>query len=402
MLETMLQGMEQQTAAASEHGAPRGSWLNAWSRQLLSAYEPGGRKIVYVSAYAFPMEILAAFDVVPFDFELASGLMAVMGVAVPSMEAAERRGHPMEVCAFHRTALGAFHLQEFPAPDILITTSYFCDGKVKTNELLGLRYGRESLLLQVPATVSKESLRYVEKQLRDIARRIGEVTGQSLDEDRLRAAVRSSNRATRSQRAMLELQKHDPAPWGGRDLISFSINSQVFSGTDTRVQLTDAFLRDMQSKVAEPQQSADQHRLYWFAWLPAYQTELFEILAARHVSIALCETARIHWDDLDEDNPFEGLAMKCLRNPFVGSGTRRTEGLEQIMDEYNIDGALLFATPACKQANAACGLLRDAVTGCGRSFLMLDMDISDPRNHAPGQMRTRLEAFIEVLDQRTH
>ena len=401
MLMTMLQGMEQQTSVAREKGSPRALWLNEWARQLLRAYEPG-RKVVYVSAYAFPMEILAAFGIVPFDFELTSGLMGVMGMAVPSMEEAENRGYSMDVCAFHRTALGAFYLEEFPKPDILITTSYFCDGKVKTNEILGMLHGRESLLLQVPAAVNKESVRYVGKQLRDIARRIGEAVGQRLDEDRLKAAVRSSNKATQSQRVMLELLKHHPAPWGGKDLISFSINSQLFSGSPIKEQLNDAFVRYMQRALDATQPSREKHRLYWFAWLPAYQANVFEILSDRQVSVPLCETFRIHWDEMDEDNPFEGLAMKCLRNPFVGAGTRRTEGLEKIMEDYHLDGAILFATPACKQANAAYALLRDTVVQYGRAFLMLDMDISDPRNYSPGQTRTRLEAFGELLDQRRH
>jgi benzoyl-CoA reductase/2-hydroxyglutaryl-CoA dehydratase subunit BcrC/BadD/HgdB len=401
MLTTVLQGMEQQTSVAREKGSPRALWLNEWARQLLRAYEPG-RKVVYVSAYAFPMEIVAAFDVVPFDFELTSGLMAVMGMAVPAMEEAENRGYSMDVCAFHRTALGAFYLAAFPTPDVLITTSYFCDGKVKTNEILGMLHARESLLLQVPAAVNRESLRYVEDQLRTIARKIGEVVGQRLDEDRLKAAVRSSNKATRSQRRVLELLKRQPAPWGGRDLIAFSINSQLFTGSEIKAQLNDAFARDMERALDVAQQPAEKHRVYWFAWIPAYQTDVFEILSDRLVSIPLCETFRIHWDDIDEDNPFEGLAMKCLRNPFVGAGTRRTEGLAEIMDDYHLDGAILFATPACQQANAAYALLRDTVVGCGRPFLMLDMDIGDPRNYAPGQTRTRLEAFVELLDQRWH
>jgi len=28
------------------------------------------------------------------------------------------------------------------------------------------------------------------------------------------------------------------------------------------------------------------------------------------------------WDEIDEENPFEGLALKCLKNPFVGPGAR--------------------------------------------------------------------------------
>lgn len=399
MLTTMMQGMEQQTAAARAKGSPRGMWLNEWARLLLRAYEPG-RAVVYVSAYAFPMEILAAFEVVPFDFELTSGLMGVMGMAVPAMEEAENRGYSMDVCSFHRTALGAFYREEFPTPDILISTSYFCDGKVKTNEILALLHGRESLLLQVPATVNRESVRYVEKQLRDIARRIGEVVGQRLDEDRLRAAVRSSNRATQAQRVMLELLKHRPAPWGGRDLVAFSINSLLLAGTEIKEQLNAAFAHEMQRAISGGQLRPEKHRLYWLAWIPTYPTNVFDILSDSQVSIPLCETFGIHWDEIDADNPFEGLALKCLRNPFVGAGTRRTERLEWIMDEYQLDGAILFATPACKQANAAYALLRDTVVGCGRSFLTLDMDISDPRNYSPGQTRTRLEAFVELLDQR--
>lgn len=399
MLTTMLQGMEERTGAARAKGSPSGTWLNEWARLLLRAYEPG-RRVVYVSAYAFPMEILAAFDVVPFDFELTSGLMGVMGMAVPAMEEAESRGYSMDVCSFHRTALGAFYREQFPTPDVLISTSYFCDGKAKTNEILGLLHGRESLLLQVPAAVNGETVRYVEKQLRDIARRIGEIVGQPMDEDRLRAAVRSSNRAMHAQRVMLELLKHRPTPWGGREMVAFSINSLLLAGTEIKEQVNDAFVRKMQDAINGGQLRPEKHRLYWLAWIPTHATNVFDILSDSQVSIPLCETFRVHWDEVDPDNPFEGLALKCLHNPFVGAGTRRTEGLEEIMDEYHLDGAILFATPACTQANAAYGLLRDAVARCGRPFLMLDMDISDARNYSPGQTRTRLEAFVELLDQR--
>lgn len=399
MLAMMLQGMEQQTAAARAQGSARGLWLNEWARQLLRAYDPG-RKVVYVSAYAFPMEILAAFDLVPFDFELASGLMGVMNIAVPSLEEAEQRGYSMDVCSFHRTALGAAFLEEFPKPEILITTSFFCDGKAKTNEILAIRYGKESLLLQVPAAVTTESVRYVEKQLRDIARRIGTVLGQRLDEDRLRAAVRSSNRAASSQRVMLELLKHRPAPWGGRDLFSFSINSLLFAGTEVKEDLNNAFVRCMRQAIDAGELRPERHRLYWFAWIPSYATNVFDTLGERGVSIPLCETFRMHWDEIDEAAPFEGLALKCLRNPFVGPGTRRTDSLEGIMDDYHLDGAILFATPACKHANAAYTQLRDAVRRCGRPFLLLDMDINDCRSYAAGQTKTRLQAFAELLEQR--
>ena len=66
MFKTMIQAMEQRTGLTfRETGAAAALWYNEWAKLVLRAYE-ADRKVVYTSAYAFPMEIFAAFDVVPF------------------------------------------------------------------------------------------------------------------------------------------------------------------------------------------------------------------------------------------------------------------------------------------------------------------------------------------------
>ena len=144
----------------------------------------------------------------------------------------------------------------------------------------------------------------------------------------------------------------------------------------------------------------ERYRVYWLAWLPTYPSNLFDVLDEHQVSVPLCETFRVYWDEIDEENPFQGLALKCLRNPFVGPGARRTDGLETIAAEYAIDGAILFATPSCRHSKSAHRLLRDRTTELGVPLLTLDMDISDPRGYSPEQIRTRVEEFVEILDQR--
>jgi benzoyl-CoA reductase/2-hydroxyglutaryl-CoA dehydratase subunit BcrC/BadD/HgdB len=74
--------------------------------------------------------------------------------------------------------------------------------------------------------------------------------------------------------------------------------------------------------------------------------------------------------------------------------------LSEIAQAYSLDGALLFATPACRHANGAYRVLKDAAAKEGLPFLLLDMDISDPRGYSREQMKTRLEGFIELMDQR--
>ena len=400
MYEDMMRAMERATGEAyRETGSARSLWMNEWAKLVLRAFEPD-QKVVYISAYAFPLELTAAFDVVPFDFELASGMIGSTKMSVPTMIEAEEGGYSQDVCSFHRIALGASQQDYFPKPDLLLTTSFFCDGKVKTNELLSILHEKEAMLLQVPAEISSDAVRYVEQQLRLAADRIAAVAGHPLDEDRLKEVVRSSNRARRSQQRMLDLLKHRPAPWGGFELIAFSINAQWFTGTPVKEKLNFEFVEEMERAIEADGAGPERHRIYWLAWVPTYPSNLFEVLAEHQASVPLCETFRVYWDEIDEDNPFEGLALKCLKNPYIGAAARRTEVLETVAEEYAIDSALLFATPACRHANAAHRVLRDRFAQLGVPLLTLDMDISDPRGYSPEATRARLEEFIEILDQR--
>lgn len=216
MFKAMLEAMEAQTAATlSPVPNARALWYNEWAKLLLRAYG-ADETVGYTSAYAFPLEILAAFDVVPFDFELTAGLIDTTPAGVTTMAEAEGRSCSPDICSFHRTALGASFAGYFPKPDLLLTTSYYYDGKPKTNEILSHIHQKEAILLYIPAEVTLDSVRYLETQLRKIASRIAEVAGCALDEERLKEAVRSSNRARLSHLGLLDLLKNRPAPWRGK------------------------------------------------------------------------------------------------------------------------------------------------------------------------------------------
>lgn len=398
MFKSMLENMTQMMGTAlKEKKKFQTLWYKEWFDLFLKAYEPG-QKVIYTSLYAFPMEILAAFDVSPFDFELAGALMSTMNQGVPLMIEAEERGYSTDICSFHRAGFGGFFKDYFPKPDLLITTSFYCEGKGKANDVVSLITGAEPFNLDVPQEITKETVSYVEKQLREVARKVGEVAGQELDMERLKEAVRSSNRSRRLQLEILDLLKARPMPMNPRDMIAYSINGQLFCGSRIKEMLEEQLIEEIGDKRAKGVTKPEKHRIFWFAWTPIYQTNVFDTLRSHQVGIPLCETFRVHWDEIDEDKPFEGLALKCLKNPFIGPTARRTEGMEELVNTYEIDGALLFATPACRHANSAHMLLKDTFSKLGKPFLMLDLDISDPRGYQPEQVRTRLEGFIEVME----
>lgn len=398
MFYDMIKLMEQQTEEALiKKSSARKLWLNGWAKEVLAALD-GKKPVIYTTVYAFPMEILQAFDVVSFDFELACGLFGGMGMLESLLETAADNGMPADTCAFHRAAIGASYQDILPKPDLMITTSFFCDGKAKTNEILSLKYKTDVAFLYVPQEISIDSIRYVKSQLIQIVKKIESVTGQTFDMDRFKTVIESSNRARQEQLKILDLLKLSPAPWGGSDMFAYSISGQMFDGSELKEKINQSFVTEMTTRHEKGTSHPERHRIYWMAWFPTYQCNLNDVLKTNGVSVPVCESFRVNWDAIDPDDPFEGLAIKCLKNIYIGDNDRRMEDIERIVSEYRINGAILFATPACRHSKTAFRVISDRFARINVPFLLLDMEIGDPRQYQSEQTRTRIEGFVEMLN----
>ena len=112
----------------------RAMLFQAVGRLGLKAFAPGA-KVVWTTAYALPMVLYQPFDVVPFDFEFAGLDLVVGGKARECLGTSNRMGYPVDSCSAHRMALGGEELGLFPHADLLVSTTHFCDGKPKCNEV---------------------------------------------------------------------------------------------------------------------------------------------------------------------------------------------------------------------------------------------------------------------------
>ena len=365
---------------------------------MLKAFEEDA-KVVWTTYYSFPMELLAAFDVAPFDFEVACNLPPGLDPSgcVDIMAEAEAKGYSIDLCSFHRLALGCYFLDYLPKADLLLTTSHFCDGKTKTNQILAQYYDKEAIMLDVPNELSKESVAYVSGQLEAIARKLEEVSGHKLDLDRLQECIKSSNRARAVYGRLAEIGKVKPFPWDGSRVCLLSIIGNMFSGTPFQEQLYQKIIDECQQRMAEGKTLPEEFRMLWLAWFPSLPTNINDILRANKVSIVMAELARVYWDEIDESHPFDGMALRCLKNPYVGPVEQRLNGMLQLVDEYAVDGVIHFSSTACRHANASFRLIEDALAKRNIPFLVLDGDMSDMRAYSAEKTRSFLETFIEVM-----
>lgn len=71
--------------------------------------------------------------------------------------------------------------------------------------------------------------------------------------------------------------------------------------------------------------------------------------------------------------------------------------LRGIARRNQVDGAINPTQWGCRQGSGARGLISDALRSEGVPVLNLEVDCVDPRSFAEGQLKTRLEDFVEML-----
>ncbi len=144
----ILSAMEQRVQTK-----PRGFdlFIKELFSNLLRAFDEE-TKTVYVSGYAFPVELLWAFDVIPFDFEIACNNLPVAGLGQGSsiMNVSENWGYSRDICSFDRLIIGCQLRGELPKGALYLTSSYYCHGKAKANEIVARPKARKAFFSTSP------------------------------------------------------------------------------------------------------------------------------------------------------------------------------------------------------------------------------------------------------------
>ena len=120
------------------------------------------------------------------------------------------------------------------------------------------------------------------------------------------------------------------------------------------------------------------------------------------------DRASIVWCDMDFDSPadmdpgmpYESMARRLVENHFNGSGVRRIEKCVKMSRLLNVDGVVIFCHWGCKQTAGISAQMKEALEAEGFPALILNGDGCDEDNSSDGQVSTRLDAFIEMLEER--
>jgi len=142
-------------------------------------------------------------------------------------------------------------------------------------------------------------------------------------------------------------------------------------------------------------------KILWLHLKPYYRSEVFDILNKENCIVAFEEINYVYWPRLDPSKPFESLAIKMLSHFLGGKIDNRVNMILKLAGEYNIDGVILFAHWGCRQSNGGARIIKDSLNKLGIPTLVLDGDCVDRNNSSQGQVKTRMQGFLEILNSKT-
>jgi len=363
------------------------------------AYASHARPVVWSNIFV-PSELFWGLGIVPFFPETWAGLAASMGLSALGVSQSAALGYPVDLCTVHRSAAGLWASHLFPRMDAGVATSHICDiaGQMISN--FAFTEGKPFFLLDVPQSNDGAAVDYVAAQLERLIEHWREALGISFDTDRLREAIRLSNQARALALEVASLREAQPAPLRGSGMRDQLAMLTAMFGHPSGIRYYQA-LRDYTARrVADgqPEQAHQRVRLYWMHLMPYFESALLSVLEDElGGAIAWEEISTLWWDELDEREPLRSLARKIVSLFFNGPIQRRTEMALRLIRRYHCQGAIHFSHWGCRQSAGALYVLRARLRREGVPLLVLDGDCIDPSNLQLGPLRTRIEAFMEML-----
>jgi len=356
--------------------------MKDYFEMVLKAREKG--KTLAWTGFAVPVELFYAMDIVPFLVEqfCITDLVQKMarGKGFEYFDIGAGTGFSTEVCSPHLATVGMAKDGALPAPDFIVGANSPCDSGLVAFYVLNNLYKTPSFYLDYPYLQEEEAVRYFKRDLERLVKFLEEQTGRKMDYDRLREVMKLSAKAHNDFLKSVKLRKSIPAPFGGREAFSLLTIKLYNEGLLQTAEFFETFYRETQDKVdrKEGVLADERHRIAWFGGYPFFYTKITDWVEENFKTVVVGDSLC-----LLENKPIEDFSdpLECLARKDVGASYWKIarsfcyyeENLGRLSQEFQLAGAVFFASLGCKQNGGQMRMYQDVWRGkLGIPTLILD------------------------------
>ncbi|HLN89240.1 MAG TPA: 2-hydroxyacyl-CoA dehydratase family protein [Candidatus Binatia bacterium] len=375
-------------------------------QEEIAAQKAKGKKVIGYMCLFAPTELILAADAIPVRVNSGWYDTSKLGDRVV----------PVEVCPVLRSTIGAKMIELSPfleQSDALISV-LTCDGMTKLSEILSdykTIWG-----MNVPRIKdSAQSLRFWKDEIKQMKTQIEKFTGNEITRRKLREAIETSHRATKAFRRLQELRKGSPVIMG-RDAM---LVNQAYLWDDKQrwTEKTEALCDELEARAQRKDWvcSPDTQRvmitgtpMFWpDNWkLPT----LVEESNPQGIIVAdeMCSGERILNDPVSVDEWTMNDMLNAIGERYLMASTcpcftskdgnqDRVNWLLTKVKDWKIQGVIYYVVRGCMLYAMEYTRIKKALDKVNIPVYYLDTEYT---REDVGQLKTRVEAFLEMLTAR--
>jgi benzoyl-CoA reductase/2-hydroxyglutaryl-CoA dehydratase subunit BcrC/BadD/HgdB len=234
---------------------------------------------------------------------------------------------------------------------------------------------------------------YVEEQLRELVVFLEDTYTIRYDEEKLRQILQRENESHQLYEKYLTCIGTKSMP-STLTLQMFTLFASHLSiGSEESLHFYRLLLSDVERAPVYTGK-----KILWVHVLPFYDESLKKILNySSQFQIQAIEMNSDSNAPMDVSHPLTSVARKLVANVYNKGYEEKAALCGRLARQTQADGVIHFAHWGCKQTSGGVQILKKKLQEDHLPVLLLDGDAVDRRNEGKGQMKTRIEAFCELL-----
>ncbi len=250
-------------------------------------------------------------------------------------------------------------------------------------------------------TEGETAKRFFVKELAHFKSSLEEFVGNEITQDDLRRGIELCNETREWLRKISELRRKDPPLITGAELHGLVRMSQI-----TVKEEVNKVLRQKYNELSNCTPMGNRNpRILLSGSIIDDSTliQFFEGLGVSVVADDLCVGTRYFWTSTElTQNPLHDIATRYLTKPILSAKVPRAKRLKYIrtlINRYQIDGVMLHQLKFCDSYHIDNVTIHEVLKEAEIPVLVLETSYT---MSGMGQLRTRVEAFIELLQKIEH
>lgn len=364
--------------------------------ELVKFQEEGG-KVVGSFCIHVPDEVVLAAGAI------ATGLCSGSQFWVPGGE----KVLPTATCPLIKASLGARFDRTCPFFRIcdLFVGETTCDGKKKAWEILS--EDAPMYIMDIPQMKRDEDFLKWEKEIKFYMKKLEELTGNTITEEKLHDAILTSNNKRRALQRLNSFRKLDNVPISGRD--SLLIHQIAFYDDPKRfAQMLNTLCDELEERAKNKfsvYKKGTKRILLTGTPLSIPNWKLHQIIETSGGAVVceeMCTGIRYSEALVNEEKGSLDEMVKNLSDRYLGNihcacftpNRARVDDIIRLAQEYKVDGVIDVNLKFCNIYDTEGYFVEKAMREAGIPCIGIETDYTDEDAE---QLKTRIGAFIEML-----